>query len=303
MSNERTETMELSMDEYKNTIEDIRVSSKTIHEVVKRLKDLWIKMGMYVSFKSYPATFRFSIPNTHSSPKGFPENFSQKKDKPLGYPGWRGRWDGTIEILEVNKVKCKRLSFTDLVNGDLPQFKDIDKSDKPNIHWIKTGTGSSCNNHTFQYDGIMFIQDFPTMYQEFVDNGEDFKASKHEYMKKVDEYHTEFHRLKKDNSSNHPSIIYINKLEKELRGLLRDLSKTKEMVVDRIDNDFKKKYEIKLDDPGSILVQDHYVMETMCDTDHMNNTPHPDLESTVLYIKKIQNKIREYIDTNPEQFI
>lgn len=303
MSNERTEMMELSMDEYKNTIEDIRVSSKTIHEVVKRLKRLWLKMGIYVSFGSYPATFLYSIPNTHSSPKGFPENFSQKKDKPLGYPGWRGRWDGTIEILEDNKVKCKRISFTDLVNGNLPQFKDIDKSDKPNIHWIKTGTGSCGNNNNFAFDGMMFIQDFPTMYQEFVDNGENFKATKHEYMKMVDEYHTEFHRLKKDNSSNHPSIVYVDKLEKELVSLLGNLRKTKERLVKCIDNEFKKKYEIKLNDPGSILVHDHYVMETMCDTDYMNDTPHPDLESTVLYIKQIQNKIIEYIDTNPEQFI
>jgi hypothetical protein len=303
MSNERTEMMKVSIDEYKNTIEDIRVTSKTIHKVIKRLKDLWLKIGIRVSFNSYPGTFLYSIPNTHNSPKGFPQNFERKSDKPLGYPGWRGRWCGTIEILEVNKVKCKRLSFTDLVSGDLPFFKDISTSDKPRIHWIKTGTGSSSNNHKFEYDGIMFIQDFPAMYQEFVDNGEDFKASKHEYMKKVDEYHAEFHRLKKDNSSNHPSIIYINELETELRWLLRDLTKTKEMVVDRIDNDFKKKYEIKLDDPGSILVQDHYVMEYMCDTDYMNDTPHPDLESTVLYIRKIQNKIREYIDTNPEEFI
>lgn len=31
------------------------------------------------------------VPNTHHSPVGFPLNWGRERDKPLHYPGWRGR--------------------------------------------------------------------------------------------------------------------------------------------------------------------------------------------------------------------
>jgi hypothetical protein len=100
--------------EFSKELQEIRETSVSIHEVVLRVVELWRKFGVNVNFNSYPSVFSMQVRNTHDSPKGYPRNWESKPGLPKGYPGWQGRWIGTIEIVDPKKLGNHYAYFQDL---------------------------------------------------------------------------------------------------------------------------------------------------------------------------------------------
>ena len=78
--------------DFDKEVEDIRVTSTSIHEVIDRVLALWLKNGVKVTFTSYPSSFKNSVSNSHNSPSGYPKNGGSELHIPKGYPGWQGKW-------------------------------------------------------------------------------------------------------------------------------------------------------------------------------------------------------------------
>jgi hypothetical protein len=95
-------------------------------------------------------TFCSRISNSHCAPKGKETNWWRNKEKPLGYPGWRGR----IEITTSFKLKKKNHNKT----WESRILKSVD---------IFLGTGGGTQNN-FQYDVILWCADWKGMARSVV---------------------------------------------------------------------------------------------------------------------------------------
>jgi len=99
---------------------------------------------------SYRMWYSPRCSNTHSSPKGFPQNFGQQAGIPKHYPGFIG------DIRAVLDCDPKRAGFRDAVNNTA----------------FNTGSGGGGFNGKvakYSYGITLFLADFPNMEQRIVD--------------------------------------------------------------------------------------------------------------------------------------
>lgn len=144
----------LTLQKAQKEVENIRTTSNDMPEVIKRLVLMWRRQGVEVTFNHYPNVFKLNVSNSHSSPKGYKQNFSRRPYLPTYYPGWEGIWEGVVKTRGT--IKQKIIPFSDLIGG-APSFG------LPKIHWIKTGTGSA--NQQFNVSGELFLYDFENIYK------------------------------------------------------------------------------------------------------------------------------------------
>ena len=292
-----TITQKINTSEFKRLeaeIEDIRVTSRSIHEVVKRLQDLWLSVGVKVTFTEYPNTFSDKVSNTHNAPQGYPQNWRQEADTPKGYPGWSGTWSGTVAVLEGSKVK-KGIYFSDVVNDTWG------KGHLPNIPWFNTGSGGGGEN--FQYSGMLFIHDFPKMNEEFEANGGHFQVMQREYCDTVDKYRREFKRHQDNAVEYSPENKTCTKMLKDLDDLMKNVRKMQKQAREHYASKFVQSYDVQLKQPTSIFIDDKLLEATNTLVSYNKTTPLPELESTVTYIEDLSTAIDDYKEEHPEVFI
>ena len=280
--------------EYNNTLEDIRTTSKSIHEVITRLQELWLTRGVKVTFNAYPNMFNMCVSNSHNSPRGYDQNWHGNSHLPNGYPGWQGNWKGTVTVVDTKLAGAKKLYFSDL----LGRWSDSGFS---KIDWIKTGTGSG--GDSFNYDGMLFIYDFPTMYEEFKLNGSEFDQVNVEYTEAISTYRSEFMKERNRYKSDHKEYIKINELLNIANLLATEISHAQQRTVDYIHNEFNEKYSVEFVPPETIFVNDMQVMAAQCDADTYVGLVHPELKKLVQRIDKLSKSISTYKSKNPEIFI
>lgn len=279
----------------KAEIEDIRVTSRSIHEVVKRLQDMWLSAGVKVTFTEYPHLFSDKVSNTHNAPKGYPQNWRQKADKPKGYPGWSGSWVGEVALMPDCKL-TNAPYFSDLVNDSWGEL------DIPSVPWLQTGSGGGGRNN-FQYSGMLFIYDFPLMNAEFEANGGKFQVMQREYCDSVDKYRQAFKRQQDIYVDNSDENKACTKMLKDLEEVMKRVRKMQKEARDHYNSKFAIGYDVPLAQPTSIFVDDNLVQATNVLVNYNKATPLPELESTVEYIENLSRAIDDYKEEHPEVFI
>lgn len=278
----------------KAEIEDIRVTSRSIHEVVKRLQDLWLSVGVKVTFTSYPQNFNYKVSNTHNSPMGYPQNWRREADKPEGYPGWQGSWEGTVEVLEGSKIK-KGIYFSEVVNDAWSNHR------LPQVPWLQTGSGGG--GESFRYSGMLFIYDFPMMNAEFEASGGKFEVMQREYCDAVRKYQQEFKRHQDKFVEYSHENSACDKMLKDLDDLMKDVRKMQKQARDHYSAKFSAQYEVQLAQPTSIFVDDKLLEATNTLVNYNKTTPLPELRSTVASIEELSIAIDDYKKEHPEVFI
>lgn len=280
----------------KAEIEDIRVTSRSIHEVVKRLQDMWLSAGVKVTFTEYPCLFSDKVSNTHNAPKGYPQNWRQEADKPKGYPGWSGSWIGEVALMP----DCKLTNvpyFSDLINDSRGELGI------PSVPWLQTGSGGSRGTNNFQYSGMLFIYDFPAMNAEFEANGGHFQVMQREYCDTVDKYRREFRRHQDKVVESSAEFSACTKMLKDLDELISKVRKMQKQAREYHSTKFAQAYDVPLAQPKSIFVDDKLLEATNTLVNFNKTTPLPELESTVEYIENISTAIDDYKEEHPEVFI
>lgn len=129
---------------------DLIASVTSVDDFITKLIKYYDDRDIELVFNQYPCNWSDSVSNTHNAPKGRPRNFSSDETKPKGYPGWSGRWEGTIKYKNSNK---------EITLSDISGAWSNDKGFYP----IRTGTG--CAASKFSISGMLFIEDFPLMYE------------------------------------------------------------------------------------------------------------------------------------------
>ena len=109
-------------------------------------------MDMKVVFTKVPDRFGM-VSNTHGAPIGGVENWGQKSDKPCGYPGWNGRFEGEVKLLK-RRGKGEVDLHSLFGHWGIPSY---------NVGFTFTGfhTGTGCPSAKFSISGYIFLQDFP----------------------------------------------------------------------------------------------------------------------------------------------
>lgn len=68
--------------------------------LLQMIEKLFYDNGIKITFENYPSSYSDCCSNSHRSPKDYKQNWCHKhKDLPRGYPGFYGRWEGKIEVI------------------------------------------------------------------------------------------------------------------------------------------------------------------------------------------------------------
>lgn len=282
--------------EFSKELQEIRETSASIHEVVMRVVELWRKFGVNVNFNSYPSAFSMQVSNTHNSPKGYPQNWESKPGLPKGYPGWQGRWTGTIEIVDTKKLGNHYASFQDLCRT-WGQCGNLD-----GVTFFKTGCGGG-GKSDFSYSGMMYLYDFPKMHKEFIDNGEEFNVLESEYNTSIEDYRKVFLELSRQHVEKNAEYVKVSKMIEDLNKTIDELVQAKSKFADSIRQKFTESYDVPIPTPTSIFVNDGVVMSAVCNTQRKGVKVHPKMDELMDYMSSLALKIKTYKDDNPELFI
>ncbi len=270
-------------------IDEIRKNAISIEDLIQKIEKYLLTLGIKLAFKSYPCNFSKNISNSHTSPKGYDRNWGGNDDKPNGYPGWSGYWEGKIEIIDSSILGKKHLSFSELVN----EF---------NLHFFQTTSGSGGSD--FRYSGMLWLYDFPVMHQEFEDSGEAFSVLDNEYFTKLIAYQKEYNDKRQRFIDDDKDIIYIKDHEKELKKLSLELQTIRSQKSKALKNDFNQKYGKDLPLPPRAFISDStFVMNVHAAISFNAETIHPDIEPLFQRVEDLTQEILKYIDKKPEEFI
>lgn len=282
--------------EFAKELEEIRTTSTSIHEAVMRVVELWRANGVSVNFISYPSAFSMQVRNTHDSPKGYPQNRESKPGLPKGYPGWQGRWSGTIEIVDPKKLGSGYASFQDLCGTWGPC------GNLGGVTFFKIGCGGA-GKSDFSYSGMMYLYDFPKMHQEFIDNGEEYKVLESEYNTSISDYRKVFLELQREHVEENPEYVKLSRMVENLSKSILELEHAKSKLADSIRQKFTENYDVPIPKPASIFVNDGAVMSAVCTTQRKGVKVHPKMEELMTYMSSLASKIQTYKDDNPELFV
>lgn len=289
-----THVVQKAKNTMQKTIEDIRVTSKSIHEVVKRLKAMWLENGIEVNFSAYPDNFNYVVSNSHNSPTGYKQNWGGKDELPRGYPGWSGQWSGHVKVIDQERW------------GETMYFSDLrdsyhrTKGSLPPIPWLKTGSGGG--GDSFRFSGMLFMYDFPEMHKEFKDAGEEFTVLKEEYSDSVAAYKTRYNKERELYIKQAALAQKIKDIKDVAASVNSDIQKALKKVSDHLHGEFTADYTDEIPLPESIFVDDSLVASAH----HLKTatkTPPPNLKGFHARIENIAKSLGDYIKNNPEVMI
>lgn len=275
-------------------IEDIRVTSKSVHEVVDRLVAFWKDKGINVYIEDYPTSFDHRVSNSHNSPAGYPQNWGGKGDLPRGYPGWRGIWKGTVEVIDKKRWGSS-LYFSDMV-GSWGRYKGL-----PVVSWVKTGSGGG--GDSFRYDGMLFLYDFPSMYDEYkINNEKYYQLVKDDYNFALQEYQRKYKQLRDEAVYTTPEVQSAKKLAELTKTLAQNAKGAEEKAIKYATNKFNKDMPANIPTPTSIFTESDYVKAIITDRDSTKIEP-PELEAIKNRLRVLSEELKTFMETTPEMFV
>ena len=115
-----------------------------------------IKWPKITGMKLHQVRWNNSVSNSHSAPRGKPQNFRSSNGIPNGYPGWRGNlrvWHDKDARVVITDPKSKKKK-----DYRIPYFSDC----VSHLSGIHTGSGGGLNDG-YYCDFKMFAEDFPEM--------------------------------------------------------------------------------------------------------------------------------------------
>lgn len=177
--------------------------------------------------------FSESVSNTHSSPIGFPQNFSQKDGLPKGYQGWDG---------QITFVYSKDSSFTDNIRDIIERFPGIN-----------TGSGGykgkefeGKKGYVLSYELRLYLEDFPLIKQQY-EQYQELCSKKEAWEDSIEE-----------------AVTFVNDGDISLIGLYESLTtQTKELadIRVRINETENSIYDIKESNKENILKENPFTLE------------------------------------------
>jgi hypothetical protein len=279
-------------------IEEIRLTSKTIPEVIQRTVDLFDKNGIDLTFTEYPKKFNDMISSHSDAPLGKPTSRRDTDDKgnpiPKYYPGWTGRWSGTIKYKESDK----RLSGSDIYRQSWNCYNDRYPFSIP---FMVTGGGNGGTN--FSYYGTLWLPDFPIMYKEWQDNNGDFRNLQTEYSEKIQEYIKEYNKAQEVYINDQYDIKENETILKNIEELMTSckvaLMKNKQYYK----NQFNEQYDIKIPEMTTAFIdlneyEKVYQEIKVCKL----NKPYNKIPEMLERLHNLLQRYNNYINEHPERF-
>ena len=283
---------------YFSALEDIRLTSTTIHEVISRVQDLWLSIGVKVTFSSYPSKFDKNISNSSAAPIGYERNWNRSPDLPSGYPGWSGRWNGKVEVLDAKLAGVSYIHFRDLCSGSVFPRGNI-PGGAPYLHSDTGGGGMD----SFAYSGMMFIYDFPKIHQEFINNGGEYEVLEEEYNRSVDSFYKVFKNKQRDYVNNDQRKSAITRTIAEITDCLTELNNANIAITNTLSDEFAKTFTTELPKPIPVFADDESVMQAVCGTQAPDKIVHPEMKKLFERVERLAIQIGKYKAENPELFI
>lgn len=276
--------------EFQKEVNFIRENATSPHMIIKMIEELLLKYGVEIKFSSYPTSFSSNVSNSHSAPIGYPHNWSSKRDDvPTSYPGFTGKWAGSIKLIDEEKSKVlgsKVLSFSDLQHI---------------INFINTGTG--CGGANFSISGILWVYDFKKIHEEFIADGSVIKHNENEFKKCVEDYQKQYQLELTEFIKNDDVISNLNKKMSALddaKSKLLELHQKRKMFLI---NDFNSKYDEEIPMPSSAFLMNSEIKSLKTQTYYTNLKTVPNSEGIIKRIDNIINELKNLYDTFPELFI
>lgn len=260
--------------------EEIRLSAKSVDEIITRLVQCYKENGIEITFTEYPGRWSETVSNSHNTPKGYPSNWCGRGDDkgiPRGYPGWSGNWKGEI------------------IKGTSKYFSDI----KP--QWLKTGTGGGGQN--FRYDGMLFLYDFPEMYKEWEAEGGVIKQKCDAFNKSLTEIHSN-HKKERDSFINaDESVIEIKSKIEKMRLIQAQLDIFKNELIQNATKRFHEANPVNIPEISSAFISYQKLNEVQKYIEEGKSIKLTDVKASILKSEKLFKEVLEYYEAHPEIFI
>lgn len=281
-------------------IEEIRQTATSPEHLIQLVEEFLLSKGIKITFFDYPSRFNMSVSNSHNSPRGYKRNWGGRGDKdgiPRGYPGWSGRWEGKIEVIDPTILGIKKNDV------DLYDLNYLHNDGTPLDLWFIQTSGGSFGSK-FSMSGMLWLYDFPKMYEEFTQGENEFDFLVDEYTDAIKQYHDYYtkERVKFiDQSSTSRQIKDLQRELDDLQSSLRQVSSTnKQYLTEKYNSEHGYKIELP---PTAFLKNADMLKGIHGDLSHREFPPEADIPGAVKKINAISNKINYYIGRNPEDFI
>jgi hypothetical protein len=294
--NPKVQEIERLKDKFQAQAEEIRLTSKTIPEVIERTIKLLDDNGVELILNEYPHIFSTEISNSREAPIGYQTNWGgDKKDVPRNYPGWRGKWEGTIKYKQNHPKYGKEINFDNLYD----RWGRAEYA----INYIKAGGGNFGSK--FSMGGTLWLYDFPLIYKEWQKNNGEFNILKDEYRSAVNEYETQFHTVRTAWVKDRPDMKPWYDLNERLKTLVTQCQDAIDTNVAFYKNEFNKTYEVDIPVMTSAFVD----ISDFIKASNLIKTSNTILEPNKISIlqlseklEKMLNEYNEYITEYPERF-
>ena len=275
-------------------VEQIRLTATSPHNLIVLLTAFWLRHGIKVTFKDYPANFSLSVSNSHNSPKGYQQNWCGHSDHqgvPNGYPGWSGTWEGSIEILDTCTIAKKGMSFSRLTGAWSDSVMDV--------WYIQTGTGGGGNS--FRYNGMLWLYDFPLMHIEFEKNGGRLDVYKKEYGEHIHNYQQRYNQELTKKINNNQDLRRCLQLKTDLAALGESLDIGVKQTKTSITHEFNSTHLIKFPEISSAFeVNQDAVKNIYLQTTTGKKVLLPELQELFQQIEDLTKEANIYIEEHPE---
>ena len=272
-------------------IEDIRVTAKTVPELLDRIQTFLRTQDIELTFTSTPYQWSDCVSNSHTSPKGYPQNWCGQRDAegiPKGYPGWQGSWKGSIKYIS----KTKEISFSDL--------RGVWHDSKFCIPFLHTGSGNSGSNFTIE--GRLFLYDFPTMHNEWKMAGKEFALIGQAYSANLQALNKDYLSVKKQYVDKQPDVIALGNLIDEAQELLNSIVNSKDTIRSYYDNEYKETNEFHIPELPSAFVnlQEYQQIQNQAILQQINK---PDTTALYKRTEALAKELAEYKGKYAEYFV
>jgi hypothetical protein len=265
--------------------ETIRITSKDITEVVTGIVDFYHLHGIEVSFTDYPTAWSNTVSNSHNAPKGKPQNWHRTAGTPTGYPGWQGKWKGTI----VNN--------SSLFYESLLYFNDI----MP--YYINKGSGGGGDN--FRYEGILFVEDFPLMYKEYELNGGVAEEHAKLFNAQVEKLAAARRHSVKEALDKNPTLKEVENLVYKTTDLANELCDVINNIKARVRKDFEEDnpFAVPKIESAFVDVSKLNEMKKHIENAKTNKAASKETASSIRDLERLFNNLNKYYKDHVELFI
>jgi len=263
----------------KNAFEKMRREATNIHDLLDSYVKYFAKQDIIITFESYPDRWDDCVSNSHNAPNGYSENWcGRDKDTPIGYPGWRGTWKGTI------KSKNREDDMSNLFPG-----------------YFKTGTGSGGQN--FRIEGVIFLYDFPQMHEEWKTNKGEVKQMANTFNSEIQHLNAEFNKKLNIHINKNNTILDIENTISDINTLINKIRESRDVIKSQLSKEFHEKNIFNIPNIDSAFINYEKLSKIGVSIQNSLSVEDEDIQFHVKKINVLHNMIYEYYNRHPEIFL